>query len=272
MNYIDIFRQSITVLDSETTNLKPEFCEIVEIAGATYHNKWVVKNTLLGSYNDIAFEASAKNNISRRMIAGLPKFDQNITLVKEILNWPNSTYFCAHNAMYDRKALKASFDTMGGIEDSLICDDQSRWLCTWRLSKQILINDFDDIQYGLSYLRYRLDLDVPDDTGVHRADVDTLVCAALLDKLTEIGLSNGMLSANDPLGPQLNELSWRFIPIKKWPIGGKHKGVLLEDLDNDYYVWALKTLSQLKEGDPAFDEDLTESIKLVLTKRLEDTL
>ena len=151
-----------------------------------------------------------------------------------------------------------------------MCDDLSRWICTWRLSKQILINDFDDIQYGLSYLRYRLDLDVPDSIGVHRADADAFVCAKLLDELIKIGLSNGMLDPNEELGSQLTELSWRFIPIKKWPIGGKHKGVLLTDLDNDYYAWALKTLDQLKEGSSNYDADLAESVRLVLAKRLEE--
>lgn len=271
MNYINSFRHSVTVIDTETTHLIPEKCEIVEIAGARcINNTWVTDNMLLGSYDPIPPEASAKNNISKKMIAGLLPFDKSLDKVEKILDWPTSRYWVAHNAGYDRAALKTAFGRIKNDEYVAICDDLSRWICTWRLSKHILINEFDDTQYGLSYLRYRLDLDIPDSTGVHRADADTLVCAKLLDKLIEIGVSNGTLNANEELGPQLTELSWRFIPIKKWPIGGKHKGVLLTDLDNDYYSWALKTLDQLKEGSPTYDADLAESIILVLSKRLEE--
>lgn len=271
MNHIDSFRRSVTVLDTETTNLHPELCEVVEIASARWiDHRWSTTNVLLGAYKGIPPEASAKNNISNKMIANLPKFDQNVTRIKDMLNWPESRYFVAHNAAYDRAALKAAFERTENRHDIALCDDTSRWICTWRLSKQILVNDFDDIQYGLSYLRYRLDLDVPDAVGVHRADADTFVCATLLDELIKIGLSNGTLDPNEDLGEQLNELSWRFIPITKWPIGGKHKGALLTDLDNDYYMWALKTLDQLKEGSSNYDVDLVESIKVVLTKRLEE--
>ena len=271
MNHIDTFRKSVTVLDTETTNLYPELSEVVEIASAKWHSElWSTTNLLMGAHKGIPPEASAKNNISNKMIAKLPKFDECVTLVKEVLSWPEHRYYVAHNAAYDRAALKTAFERADRHADAAMCDDLSRWICTWRLSKQILINDFDDIQYGLSYLRYRLDLDVPDSIGVHRADADAFVCAKLLDELIKIGLSNGMLDPNEELGSQLTELSWRFIPIKKWPIGGKHKGVLLTDLDNDYYAWALKTLDQLKEGSSNYDADLAESVRLVLAKRLEE--
>ena len=270
MTNITKFLESVTVLDTETTHMDPKQCEIVEVAGATWDDRWYVESTLLGSNIPIPPEASAKNNISRKMIANLPNFEKSIDYVKSILSWNSNNYLIAHNAAYDRQALKTAFERIPSKFDVEQCDNLNKWICTWRLSKQILINDFNDVQYGLSYLRYMLDLDVSDSIGVHRAAADVIVTGKLLEKLIEIGIENGTLDATSDLGSQLVELSWKFIPIQKWPIGGKHKGVLLTDLPNDYYAWALKTLDQLREGSPNYDEDLAESVRLVLSDRLEN--
>jgi len=268
MSNIDKFRSTVTVLDTETTNLIPEQCEIVEIAAAKWHDgRWLSNGMLLGAYHGIPPEASAKNNISNRMIEGKPKFDQNIKNVKNILGWTDARYFVAHNAAYDRASLVAAFTRMHGGSDIKLVTDDSRWLCTWRLSKQILSHGFNDVQYGLGYLRYYLDLDVPDDIGVHRADADALVCAKLLDRLVELAISNGQIDPGLDIGEQLNRLCWTHIETKIWPFG-KHKGRLLSDLDNDYYAWALKNLPQLQEDGSSYDPDLSESVRRLLEKRL----
>lgn len=268
MNKLDDFKRSVTVLDTETTNLIPEQSEIVEIAAARWHDgEWVSRGILLGAYHGIPPEASAKNNISKKMIEGKPKFDQNIKNVKDLLNWSDAGYLVAHNAAYDRAALVAAFTRMHGGADIKTTRDDKKWLCTWRLSKHILSHAFADVQYGLSYLRYYLDLDVPDDIGVHRADADALVCAKLLDRLIDVGVQVGLLDTESDIGTQLNDLCWSHIAIKTWPFG-KHRGQLLSDLDNDYYAWALKNLPQLQEGNPSYDIDLSESVRLLLEKRL----
>lgn len=268
MNQVHVFKQNATVLDTETTNLYPELCEIVEIAGAKWANgNWHAKGMLLGAYHGIPPEASAKNNISNRMIKDLPKFDQNIRLVKEILGWPTTKYYVAHNAEYDRSALTASFTKMHGGTDAKICKDDNRWICTWRLSRRILVHDFADVQFGLSYLRYRLDLPIDDTVGVHRADQDTMVCAALLDRLIDVAINNRMLDPHSDVGEQLVRMSWDHIPVKNWPIG-KYRGQPLSDIPNDYYVWALKNVSQLQDDQPGFDHDLAESVRQLLEQRL----
>jgi len=267
MNQIEIFKRSITVLDTETTNLLPDLCEIVEVAGTLWQDgNWEASSMLLGAHKGIPPEASAKNNISNRMIHGLSTFDRSATAVKNILNWPRSKWYVAHNADYDMIALKTAFSRIDRQEDAALCTDKSRWICTWRLSKQILSHEFNDIQYGLSYLRYKLDLPIADTVGVHRADADTLVCAKLLDRLIDIAIKNGQIDQSKDIGVQLNELCWGHIPVKTWPFG-KHKGQRLEDLDNDYYSWALKNLPQLNEKDSSYDDDLAESIRQVLEKR-----
>lgn len=268
MTQIAIFKQNATVLDTETTNLSPDLCEIVEVAGAKWDGtRWVAKGLLLGAYHGIPPEASAKNNISSRMIKDLPKFDQNIGVIKDLLGWPHTRYFVAHNAEYDRAALTTAFTKMHGGSDAKICKDNARWICTWRLSRRILVHDFSDVQFGLNYLRYRLDLPVEDTIGVHRADQDTIVCAALLDRLIAIAIDNKMLDPNDDIGQQLVSMSWDHIPVKLWPIG-KYRGQLLNDIPNDYYAWALKNVSQLQEDQPGYNADLSESVRQVLEQRL----
>ena len=94
--------------------------------------------------------------------------------IKGLLRWDGAAYFVAHNAAYDRQVLGHAWHRMDSVADARICDDQSRWICTWRLSRQVLGHQFGDIEYGLNYLRYLLDLDVPDSHAVHRAADDVL--------------------------------------------------------------------------------------------------
>lgn len=276
MTHLDKFLSSITVLDTETTSMDPEHCEIVEIAGARWSKgSWHASNLLLGAYNGIPPEASAKNNISNKMIVGLHTFSESIDKIKKLLLWDNSnfwntsSFFVAHNADYDRKALKTAFMRINSVNDIEQCDNKSRWICTYRLSKHILAHNFGDIQYSQNYLRYKLDLNIDDSFGAHRADTDALVCAALLEKLIEIGIAYKQIDPNEPIGLQLNQLCWRFIPILTWPIG-KHKGMLLTDIDNDYYAWALNNLPRLDENSKEYDMDLAESVRAVLSDRLID--
>ena len=270
MNQIVKFKQNAVVLDTETTNMLPELCEVVEVAGSTWQDgNWYADSALLGAHNGIPPEASAKNNISNRMIAGLPTFDQNLDTVKRILNWDTKQFFVAHNSSYDQSALATAFGRCDLAVDITQCLDKTRWICTYRLSKHIIDNDFNDMQYNLSYLRYKLDLPVHDDVTVHRAADDTLVCAALLDYLVDKAITKGLVNPNDNIGVQLVNLSWNFIPIKTWPFG-KYKGQLLKDVPTDYYLWAFENLSQFKEGQSSYDYDLAESVRAVLEARLTE--
>lgn len=268
MNQIDKFKQNAVVLDTETTNLLPELCEIVEVAGSTWQNGiWAADSILLGAHNGIPPEASAKNNISNRMIAGLLTFEQNIETVKSTLGWHTKTYFVAHNSSYDQAVLATAFSRAGLLNDVDQSKDTSKWICTYRLSKHVIDNSFNDMQYNLSYLRYKLDLPIPDNIGVHRAGDDTLVCAALLDYLVEQAILKGLVDPNNDIGEQLNYLCWSYIPVTIWPFG-KYKGQNLTDVPTDYYLWALSNLSQFQETQSSYDYDLAESVRSVLENRV----
>lgn len=267
---IETFFESVTVLDTETTHLLPDQAEIVEIAGARwYQQEWAAESTLLNARNGIPPAASAKNNISPRMIANQPYFDQITNDIKVMLNWNGARYFVAHNARYDREVLKHAWNRVESTADRRICEDQSRWICTWRLSRQILAHDFNDIEYGLNYLRYLLDLPVADNTAVHRAADDTVMCALLLEYLTRKVVADGYVRADEDIGAYLHQLCWSPIIMQTWPMG-KYRGAALADIPTDYYVWALKNINSLNESDPSYDIDLATSVAAVLEKRLAD--
>lgn len=271
MKHASKFYGEITVFDTETTNLYADQAEIVELAAARYEHGagWKVASSLFDARNGIPPAASAKNNIGPRLIRGKPFFDQSARVAKEMMAWDDAKWFVAHNVSYDRDVLEHAWKRMESNGDAKICRDQSRWICTWRLSKQILAHDFGDIEYGLNYLRYLLDLDVPDDHAVHRAGADTLSCALLLENLIDRGIDAGILTNGNDLGQQVHDLCWGHIQIRAWPFG-KHRGAMLEDIPDDYYAWALKNIPALNESDAAYDRDLAESLRVVLEKRLLD--
>jgi DNA polymerase III epsilon subunit-like protein len=103
MTHRDTFLRSVTVLDTETTNLYPDKAEIVEIAGASYDGQnWQVESRLFGAADGIPPEASAKNHISMRMIEGKPTFIEQLDDAKRIMGLMTSTFFVAHNCAYDQ--------------------------------------------------------------------------------------------------------------------------------------------------------------------------
>ena len=268
MSNINNFLKTVTVLDTETTHLLPEQAEIVEVAGATFDNEWQVQSKLLNAHNGIPPEASAKNNIGPRDIQNQPFWDQCDNEIKDLLKWNTSRYFVAHNASYDRAVIAQAWKTMSLDADVKRCEDQGQWICTWRLSRQILSHSFNDIEYGLNYLRFLLDLDVPSGHGVHRAGDDTLTCALLFQTLVYFALELGLVTDDADLGEQVHALCWKPIDIKNWPFG-KHRGTPLADIPNDYYVWALKNVNSLQEGTLDFDPDLADSVTRLLEKRLQ---
>jgi hypothetical protein len=264
------FLTEVTVLDTETTNLIAEQAEIVELASARFDdsNGWVIRDRLFNARQGIPPAASAKNNISPRMIQDQPYWDQCTKEIKDMLAWDKAKYFVAHNCSYDQAVLAAAWDRCGSA-DVASSHNQSDWICTWRLSKQILGHDFGDIEYGLNYLRYLLDLPVPDSHVSHRAGADTLMCALLLERLISIGVEKDLLSLDADLGSQLHALCWSTIQIAVWPFG-KYRGVALTEIPDDYWVWALKNLPALNDAEAGYDRDLAENVRLLLEARLAD--
>jgi DNA polymerase III epsilon subunit-like protein len=270
MTHRDTFLRSVTVLDTETTNLYPDKAEIVEIAGASYDGQnWQVESRLFGAADGIPPEASAKNHISMRMIEGKPTFIEQLDEAKRIMGLMTSTFFVAHNCAYDQTVLDKAFVAAGDHGAATLAIGQNWWICTHRLSKKLLDVNFDDMEYNLSFLRYKLDLPVDDDMPSHRAGADTLVCAVLFEFLVDYALALDMVTDGPDLGAQIHALCWGPVAIDKWPFG-KNKGKLLKDIPTDYYVWALDNMDSLKEGGDRFDPDLAASVARELERRLAE--
>lgn len=263
------FLKTVTVLDTETTNLHAELAEIVELAGARYDGQnWQVTSQLMGARSSIPPEASAKTHISNRMIEGLPKFSDSLATVDEILHTNNTTYWVAHNCTYDQVVLAKAWSEIGCNELAASAADRQRWICTYRLSKKLMDVEFADMQYNLNYLRYKLDLPVADDAVAHRAGADTLVCALLFEFLVDYALATDRVTDGTDLGEQLHYLCWQPMVYKTWPFG-KNKGKAFSEIPDDYYLWALKTLDALNDEKADFNPDLSESVRLELERRLE---
>lgn len=264
----DTFLKSISVIDTETTNLIPEKAEIVEVAGASYDgHRWNVVSGLFGARNGIPPEASAKNHISNRMIKDKATFADSVDNAKNLLGWKDATYFVAHNCRYDQAVLSQAFISASCNKDAIIAQDTGRWLCTHRLAKQLIPHDFKDMQYNLSFLRYKLDLPVDDELAAHRAGSDTLVCASLFEFLLDYAIANNLVNDGPDLGKELHALCWRPFTVTVWPFG-KNKGKSFKEIPTDYYMWALGNMDCLNETHKDFDRDLAENVRIELESRL----
>lgn len=268
IDYRTEFLKSVAVMDTETNNLIPEHAEIVELAAARYNGyEWSASSKLFGARNGIPPEASAKNHISKRMIDGLPTFAQAIDEAKTLINWPNSAFWVAHNCTYDQAVLSSSFIAASCNSDILVAQDTQRWICTYRLAKKVIPHDFKDMQYNLSFLRYKLDLPVSDDLPAHRAYADTMVCAVLFEFLVDYAIASGLVSNNETLVTQIHNLCWAPIAISNWPFG-KNKGKSFKEIPTDYYLWALANMDCLNDKHADFNRDLAENIRIELESRL----
>lgn len=268
-NKVQEFLESITVLDTETTGLEYDSDEIVEIGGARFvDNDWQITSTLLGCHKRIPPEASAVHHISNKMVSGLQKFQDRVDFINdEILRVPETCYFVAHNAEFDREMIKAAYQRSGAAHKFKSHATPVAWLCTWRLSKAILNINYEKMKYSLGFLRYLLELEVPDNFGGHRVDSDIMTCGKLIEMLIELATVKGQLNVEESIGPQLYTLANAPAYVETWPFG-KHRGKKLEDIPSDYFFWAIDNMDSLKEGSGKYDRDLAESIKKVLENRL----
>lgn len=263
---IESFLRLASVVDTETTHTDPQQAVIVELAVASYAGRWQVMDSLFGLNGSMPPEASAKNQISNRMLEGLPTFANSVLQSVDMIDL-NRPWLVAHNAAYDRTVLAQNWRSAGESELADWVDDPNRWICTWRLSKLAYQHQFTDQLYGQNYLRYKLDLPVPDSVSVHRAGADVQVCAALLERLIKDLIELGSIDPQQPLGPQLVCLTQQPLLLKYWPLG-KHRGRLLTELETDYLLWAVDNVPSLNPEGSSFDGDLYESVRLTLESRL----
>lgn len=263
------FFEAVWAIDTETTGQDPSTAEIVEFGMTLWDGQsWATSSQLVRPLDRIPAEASAKNCISNRMVAGQPTFEQYVPTLTEAVVNHSPRWLVAHNANYDQQILSGACQRAGQSELAAWFDQPDIWICTWRLSKRLLHHSFADTGgYGQNYLRYALDLPVDDSLAVHRAGPDSAVCAALLAKLVNVALEQGAINSKQPLGPQLAKLSQEHIPVPTWPIG-KHKGQPIGSVPTDWFLWALDNVDRLNPKHASHDRDLLESVRVELETRL----
>jgi len=261
-------------LDTESSGLNPleaELCELGVYRWIDRRNEFDQDSMLFGTVEPIPFAASAKNNISRRMLEGLPTFLESITEVDRMLSLDNCTYIVAHNIKYDQTILEAHYKR---ISPDLHFADNNKWICTYRLAKQLYkpADANDTLSYSLSYLRYFLDKDVPDEAAVHRAGDDAMVCFKLFEHIVNdvYNLFNDSINSVEDLADIVYGLSSAPIVYEVLPFG-KHKGKKLSEIANSdpkYLMWCLDNMDTFKKDDVNYDHDLF----LSLTEALEKVL
>lgn len=249
--------KNFTIVDVETTSLDADTGEIIEAAVARYkEDDWVVESKLFGSNEPIDPFSSSMTHISNRMIAGLPKFGEDIGEDLSIVAFDWALYRVAHNAQYDRTFIAKKVEALGiNVVDFLNASD---WICTLNLAKKLLEDSVKS--FKLNYLRYALDLDVPDDYIAHRAGNDVYITGKLFEYLVMLMIERGLLDLDGNIGEQILTYINTIEPYQVWPFG-KHKGMKFSEVPDDYYSWALENMDALKEGNERYDARLVKSIE-----------
>lgn len=260
MNNKEIFLSECFVLDTETTSLNFREAEVIEFGYVMKHaDGWTCFDSLHAPSEPISFEVQAITNITNKMVAGKPKFEDSLYDINMVLNTLIGTGSrVAHNAFYDSSVLNKYTN---------IVDIQTDWLCTMRLAKKLYANDDTVTQFNLPYLRYRFELDVPEDLPAHRASADAFVTALLLEYMVTQMETDGILDENQPYREQIEVWLAAPVIITKMPFG-KHKGKKLEEVPISYWQWAFKNLDSLDESKDEFDKDFAASVTSALEKMI----
>lgn len=251
----------LTVLDTETTDLNSKTAEVCQVATAQFDGfEWKGTASYYGTVDPIPYKASAKNHISRRMLNGLPTFLQDQTSSLQVLNYDSTRYYVAHNSAYDKSVLVNRFADQGLTWDK-------EFICTLRCADKLY--DWLELK-NLSYLRYALELNVPDDVIAHRAEADVLVTSALLEQIIKDAIDSDILDPNlsVPIADQLYKWCWAAKPVSVFPFG-KHKGEALVDVPTDYYLWAIDNSNSFNANSDQYDVDLTTAVTKVLEGRIQ---
>jgi DNA polymerase III epsilon subunit-like protein len=262
-NPIEQLLNESIVIDTETTSLDFKKAEVIQYAGdramsiierfATNGVENAVPAQFFTAENPITAETSSITTITNRMVEGSPKFTERLDVTESYIN--EFRYMIAHNAYYDEGVFKAH-----GMK-------LPKSICTMRFAKKLYKDDVNITKHNLSFLRYALDLPIPDDTPAHLADADVLVTTLLFARLIEDAIAAGELDDTSDLGEQITAWLDQPVIITIMPFG-KHKGTKLVDVPISYYQWALENFNSLDEEDSAYDKDfaasITQAIEVIL--------
>ena len=240
------------ILDTETTGALPGKDRLVSVAYQS--GDAAIKHELFKPPVEIAVEAQATHHITPAMVADKPAFAGSETYqeLEELL--PTHT-LVAHNAPFDIAMLETEGLTV------------PHFICTVKIARH-LDTEGAIPRFGLQYLRYYLELELPGAVA-HSADGDVLVTAALFDRLLKKLRPHSTSEAE--LYAAMRQISQQPMLIRRFSFG-KYKGEKLQDIaqqDPGYLDWLLTQKEQATgnveaRGD---DEDMIFSLKHFLKLR-----
>lgn len=160
-----------TIIDVETTGLRPSEDKITEIAIYKHDGESIVDSfeSLVNPECYIPDRITQMTGISNEMVADAPKFYE---IAKQIIEITEGSVFVAHNAHFDYGFVREEFKALG-------YRFTRKTLCTVRVSRKI----FPGLpSYGLAKLckHFKIKLD-----NHHRAAADAMATTQILEKLLE---------------------------------------------------------------------------------------
>lgn len=269
MNNIEKFLSEVRVIDTETTGLDPKQADIIELGYSDFDgNDWTAESRLYSSKSPIPPFISVLTGISNYTIANKPLLVDDADFCENALS--GKRWYIAHNAEFDAVQLANHMQRANRDVNSVNLDNwKPHWICTLRIARKI----YDDLdERTLGFLRYSLDLDAHMDPKMvsvaHRTDTDVYVNGHLLVEMIGKCIEDGHINPDDDIGEQLHEFSWAPPVITKFPFG-KHKGVLLTEVPDSYYLWALNNMDCFQEDNERYDPDLSAAVAKVIESRFD---
>lgn len=158
--------ETFTAFDTETTGLKAENCNVIEIGAVKFNKNGIVDTygTLINPKVSIPLQVTNINNIDDSMVADSPLFDQVGPI---FLDFIANTTLVAHNAGFDVAFINAELDR---INLPTLCSPAVPAIDTVKLSQ----STFPHMRnHKLQYLAEQFNID---SGNAHRATDDARVC------------------------------------------------------------------------------------------------
>lgn len=220
----------ILFLDTETTGNELEKDRLVEVC-YKIRGTDEIKTELFKPPLPMSVKSMSVTHITNRMLEDKEPFEQS-QMKKDLGKLLEDHVLVAHNALFDIAMLESE-----GLE-------VPRFIDTLRVAR-FLDKEAVIPEYNLQYLRYYLDIDIPN-AKAHDAESDVLVLEALFERLYQ------KIDDENPIDKMI-EISKEPSIMKKFTFG-KHIGKLVSEVaqkDRNYLEW----LHTQKEEDPSVDEN-----------------
>jgi exodeoxyribonuclease X len=209
--------KNLIFIDTETTGVDAED-RLVELG---YKIGQEVKSELFRAPPPVKLQAMAVNNITNRMLANKPLF-QDTDMYREALGLIPNNIVVAHNAIFDIGMLaKENIEVVDHI-------------CTLKVAHFVDV-DCKFEKHNLSYLRYFYDIEI--DAHAHSASDDVRILEAVFQKLYS-QLANMMNMEQQPEILGYESVINKMIEISKNPTMfrkftfGKYEGQFIKDVAN----------------------------------------